>query len=236
MPDPPVGGDAPGGECPTCGGTGIVVALDGASAKCPCGAWDRGRIAVAAAGARIPERYRGKTLATFKSAKNDRVRRELREHAMAYAVGFKPDDRGLLLVGDTGCGKTHIAVGILTEVLRRGFTGMYCNVTDLLKRLRETYRENSDDHEAEILDEADQADLLVFDDLGAEKATEWVRDRLYLVINRRYENMKPVIVTTNCSEAELKERLGPRIVSRLHEMCDRVQEFPKEDYRFAELR
>lgn len=221
--------------CPQCHGIGVIVALDGSTTKCPCGTWDKARIAAAGAAARIPERYRGKTLATFKADRGDRLRRELREHAMAYSVGFKPSDRGLLLVGDTGCGKTHIAAGILIEVVRRGFTGLYCNVTDLLSRLRESYRTQSEEHEADILDEADSVDLLVFDDLGAEMATEWVRDRLYLIVNRRYENMKPVIVTTNCNEAELKERLGPRIVSRLHEMCDPMREFPKEDYRFLHL-
>jgi DNA replication protein DnaC len=121
-------------------------------------------------------------------------------------------------------------------VLDRGFHGIYCNVTDLLDRLRGSYRQGADEEEAEILADMEGAELLVLDDLGAEKATDWVRDRLYLIVNRRYENSKPLIVTTNCDDVELRDRVGPRIVSRLYEMCAPVDKFPEEDYRYARLR
>ncbi len=222
--------------CPECGGLGVIVARDGSTTKCPCGAWDRARAMRARERARIPERYRKKSLAGFKAARGDQTRARLRDAAKSYAVGFDREDKGLILRGGTGCGKTHLAVGILSEVLARGFTGQYCNVTDLLTRLRESYSADSAEREGLILEEAGSVDLLVFDDLGAEMPTDWVRDRIYLILNRRYESAKPVIVTTNCDDAELRERIGARIASRLYEMCDRFEAFPGEDYRFAYLR
>lgn len=227
-----------GNDCPSCGGLGIIVSLDGASVKCSCGTWDRKRIAMVAAGARVPERYRNKAIATFQAGKNDHVRRVLREDAARYANGYKPGERGLLLIGEKGCGKTHLASGVLIEIVRRGFTGTFCNVPDLLERMRRAMHDpESEEKVSEILDTASEVDMLVLDDLGAERPTEWARDRLYLIVNRRYERVKTLVVTTNCNESELALRLGDeRIVSRLHEMCDRWQNFPRQDYRFAELR
>ena len=74
------------------------------------------------------------------------------------------------------------------------------------------------------------------DDLGAEKVSEFVQDRFYLIINQRYEGCKPMIVTTNLSENELRNRLGDRIISRFFEMCDVVKTFPPEDYRRGNLK
>ncbi len=223
-------------ECPKCDGLGVIVADDGSTVKCSCGAWDMANVARALSRARLPERYRRKTLEGFKAARGDKARGRLRDAARSYAIAFEREEKGLILRGVTGCGKTHLAVGILHDVLKRGFTGQYCNVTDLLTRLRESYSDESAEREGLILEEAGSVDLLVFDDLGAEMPTDWVRDRIYLILNRRYESARPVIVTTNCDDAELREKIGARIVSRLYEMCDRFEPFPKEDYRFAHLR
>ena len=204
-------------ECPQCGGLGIIVAKDGSTTKCPCGAWDEANVSRALAKARLPERYRKKTLDGFKVARGDKARAVLRDAAKSYAIAFGRNEKGLILRGVTGCGKTHLAVGILHEVLQRGYTGQYCNVTDLLTRLRESYSDESAEREGLILEEAGSVDLLVFDDLGAEMPTDWVRDRIYLILNRRYESARPVIVTTNCDDAELRERVGVRIASRLYD-------------------
>ena len=95
--------------------------------------------------------------------------------------------------------------------------------------------EQSDETEADLFDEAREVDLLVLDDLGAEKTSEYVTDRLYVLINGRYEYDKATLVTTNRSLKELQQQVGPRIVSRLCEMCVPI-EFPPEDYRMRHLR
>jgi DNA replication protein DnaC len=81
-----------------------------------------------------------------------------------------------------------------------------------------------------LINKAETAPILILDDLGAEKISDWVREQLYIIINRRYENMLPTIVTTNCTTAELVERLGERTVSRLIEMTD-AYKITTDDYR-----
>ncbi len=223
--------------CPKCGGHGLIVQSDGQVAKCDCGVWDREQFRLAIQRARIPRRYLNKSLKEFKAAPRDARRKVLKDGAASYAMAFShEEDRGLLLRGTTGSGKTHLAVGILIEILNRGYNGLYCNVTDLLARLRDSYSNPSADRESQILEEMENTDLLVLDDLGAEATTDWVRDRIYLIVNRRYESAKPTIVTTNCDDAELRERIGPRTTSRLYEMCQPLGEFPQEDFRFLHMR
>src|SRR5690606_27627521 len=129
--------------CPDCGGTGILFTADGESSKCPCGAFDRARLADRIGAARLPKKYLTRTLETFAVEKGDALRASLRQGAMSFADTIEDHDRGLLLRGVTGCGKTHIAVGILHRAMDAGFSGLYCNVTDLLTRLRASYSEES---------------------------------------------------------------------------------------------
>lgn len=221
--------------CPKCFGSGVLIE-DGVCIPCDCGAWAVEGFRQRHSRARIPKRFGRKTLKAFRAPKNDTVRTTILHEARAYVSMFAENpERGLLLVGGTGSGKTHVAVGILIEVLRQGFTGVYYNVTDLLSDLRSTFDSRNDLQEATILDEVASVDLLVLDDLGAEKASDWVRDRLYLIVNTRYEAEKATIITTNCDDLDLKERVGPRIVSRTYEMCTRFHPFPHEDYRAAHM-
>mgnify|MGYP005857013471 CR=1 FL=1 len=228
---------APPESCPRCGGSGILIAEDMSTTRCDCGVWEREGFRMRHARARLPRRYERKTLKGFRAERGDTRRGKILEHARAYAKAFNPgQEMGLLLRGDKGSGKTHIAVGILIEVLRNGATGLYWNVTDLLAHLRQSYARDAEESESAILADADAVDLLVLDDLGAESATDWVRDRLYLIINRRYEAARATIITTNCDDLELAEKVGARIVSRIHEMCDPFDPFPGEDYRLAMAR
>ncbi len=137
-------------------------------------------------------------------------------------------------MGGVGSGKTHIAVAILRAVVERGFSGRYCNVVDLLDDLRATFEPNAPQSGMEIIDGVVAADLVVLDDLGAEAPTGWVHDRLYQIINRRYEESRPTLVTTNLTLDDLDRQVGPRITSRLCEMCQKV-DFPDQDYRKRQL-
>lgn len=229
--------------CPECHGGGYVVTEQGTLTPCGCGSLDRFHTEERLARAGIPERYVNKTLDTFQSRSTDRRRQEQLQKivhaAKAYASGFHLREEnmpGLLFRGGTGVGKTHIAIGILREVVRNGYTGLYCNVTELLARLRSTYEKDSAVGESEVIEEYLECDLLVLDDLGNESTSPWVLDRLYLLINSRYESSRPVIVTTNCDETALKEKVGPRIASRLYEMClGQFPDFPREDFRIKML-
>lgn len=186
--------------------------------------------------ARIPVRFTVKTLENFAINRNPK-RKEVIQNAENYIRGFQSNTvDGLLLTGCVGCGKTHIAVAILQAVIRKGHTGLYYNMPDLLSDIRSTYGSSSELSESDLLEEVNEPDLLLLDDLGAETAKDWVNDRLYLLINRRYEMSKPILVTTNLDLEELTQKLGARTVSRLCEMCHRFAEFPKEDFRRQNMR
>lgn len=224
--------------CPKCSGYGWVIGEDGAARRCDCGISGRSRSARLFEAANIPLRFRGKSFANYHAERGDRERAAVLDFAKRYAAGFSEgEDVGLILRGIPGSGKTHIAVAILHAVMERGFSGSYANFTDLLSRLRDSYNAGAREVEGELLRQVDDVDLLVLDDVGAESTSDWVRDRLYLIINRRYENARATIVTTNCDEAELEARIGPRTASRLYEMCSGdFPTFPRQDYRKANMK
>lgn len=133
---------------------------------------------------------------------------------------------GFMLTGRVGNGKTHLVRGVAHEVRAQYRTVLYTSVPYLLEHLRGP---TGADMEM-VLKAMIQADVVVWDDLGAEKPTDWTLDRLYLLLDARYEAEKPVLVTSNGSPAQLEQRLGARIVSRLMEMGP-VWEVPGVDYR-----
>ncbi len=188
-------------------------------------------------GARIPRRFWKKNLGNFIA--RDKKRRELVRDAKRFVQSFSFDDeypRGLLLRGEVGCGKSHLAIAILREIIDKGYTGLFYNSPALLQEIRDTFDAQNPRTESALIDELLETDLLIFDDLGAEKSSEWTLDRFYLIINKRYESCKPIIVTTNLDKYQLKERLGDRILSRLVEMCEFMGDFPPEDYRRRKLK
>lgn len=188
--------------------------------------------------ARIPLKFAGKSFDNFSTARSQQ-RKTVLQVTRSYAESFNFNagpPSGLILKGDVGCGKTHLAVAILQHVLRKGYTGLYYNMVDLLSEIRDTFNPNTAQSEHEFLDELNEPDLLVLDDLGAEKTTEFVNDRLYLIINRRYECCRPILVTTNLSMDELADKMGKRSVSRLHEMTHLIDTFPNEDYRKSHMK
>lgn len=232
-------GPAAEAPCPLCEGAGYVIGDDGAR---PCECLTRRRAGKQLDRARIPPRFLDKTLATFEA--KTRQTREIAQAAHAYVNSFGPNvfqpsptsrSNGLLFIGVTGSGKTHVAVAILRAVIERGFSGLFCNVVNLLQELRDSFDPDAPQSGFEIMEPVLAVNLLVLDDLGAEAPTGWVRDRLYQIINRRYEENRPIIVTTNVESLEdLERQVGPRITSRLCEMCQRI-EFPNRDWRRAHM-
>lgn len=187
--------------------------------------------------ARIPQRFLNKSLESFKTPNKEY--KELVNAARAYIAqfNFKQEyPRGLLMMGNVGCGKSHLAVAILRGVIGKGYSGLYYNSPDLMRDIRATFVKDSEVSEDDLLEEVTTTDLLVFDDVGAENVTGFVLDRFYLIINERYEGCKPVIITTNLDVETMSNRLGKRILSRIWEMCETFGPFPETDWRMRNMR
>ena len=177
--------------------------------------------------ANIPAAYAETTLENYEkhTVENKKA------HAYMITLGNDKNTQGAYIFGASGLGKTHLAIGLLKKKMEQGQTGIFVVVPDLMERLRRCFRDDGDDFE--ILQALYNVDCLILDDLGAEKATEWVAERLYLVINQRYLSNRMTVITSNCNPQEIEERLGEqgkRITSRVLEMCKIIQ-LKGEDYR-----
>jgi len=225
--------------CAECEGTGWrPVERDGVRRVERCDCWRAGLTAKLFTEARIPPRYRHCDLDNFRD-NNDSLSGAVRK-ARAFAERFPVVDRGLFFVGKPGVGKTHLAVASLKETIRRANArAMFYDVRDLLKEIRNTYNPVVRTTESEVIRPVMTADLLVLDDIGAEKTSEWVEETINLIVNTRYNEKRPTIFTSNYTLIDdpsdpdsLAVRVGFRMWSRLHEMCDFV-EMRALDYREA---
>jgi DNA replication protein DnaC len=205
-------------QCPLCGGRGWVVEADGGAGvarPCSCREQDLVQRMVGAAG--IPARYRHCKISNFQTSSHaTAVRARLmgaRKIAQEYVDNFVQDggfrQSGLLFIGPPGVGKTHLAVGVLHELIERyRVHGRFAEFTALIHQIQSTFDPGSPESKREILDPLVNAELLVLDELGAQQPTPWVRDILYLMINHRYTRRLPTLFTTNY----LLDPPSPRVV------------------------
>ena len=176
---------------------------------------------------RLGKRFKQKTFDNFSVTEETQ---HMYEACKEYAETFdKENGTGLLIGSQPGAGKTHLMAAITNKLLEEMHSIVFLVVPDILQELRNTYGNNKDT-EGRLLYGLADCDLLILDDIGAEKTTDWTTEKLYTIINNRYMNNKPVIFTTNCELKELTERLGDRTTSRILEMCD-VLEVETKDYR-----
>jgi DNA replication protein DnaC len=215
--------------CQECFGTGTKIDPVKGAMQCPCQKRNRFRRVLTAA--RIPRRYERCSFANFHSAPGTSQDNALL-HAHKFANEYPAVERGLLFMGPAGVGKTHLAVSIIRDLIEKGFAGLFYEFGSLLKEIQDSYNPISKSSELKVLAPVFQADVLVLDELGATVPTDWVRDTMYQIINKRYNDNKLTIFTTNYSDKnkELEERVTYRLRSRLFEMCTNIV-IDGEDYR-----
>ncbi|MGE3955353.1 MAG: ATP-binding protein [Vicinamibacterales bacterium] len=192
--------------------------------RCECKRPEAGQLRLASAN--IPKRYQHCTIANF-TAYNESLKKAA-DIASRLAEEFPVASRGLFLEGQPGVGKTHLAVAVLKRVIERtGARGLFYDTRDLLRVIRSTYDPSTRTTELDILRPVMTADLLVLDDLGAEKTSEWVEETMNLIVNTRYNERRLTIFTSNYADIPdqtdpnaLLFRIGHRMRSRLHEMCE----------------
>lgn len=205
----------------------------------------------------IPLKFRTKSFDNFNGS--DQVKKILKEYSdgfinnIKYIAGKPVLNDGLvqypgsiLLTGKTGCGKTHLAVSIVTELVKRSFSidCIFVTAPEILLEIRSTFNTTRNTNydkwingepghtcetEEEVLDKYSNCGLLILDDLGAEKVSDFTIQSLYLIIDRRNRNLKPTIVTTNLTLEEIETLIDARMASRLSDM--KVIKLNMPDYR-----
>ena len=170
------------------------------SRACECQEMEREERRLAAA--HIPERYRHYTLdgyeTAFRGADPSLGRAHLTARKFVEAYPVDTAGKGLLFTGSIGVGKTHLAVGVLRRLVQeRGVKGLFCDYRELLKSIQNSYNPQVHTTELELLQPVFAAEVLVLDDLGAQKPNEWVWDTVALILNTRYNDKQTTIITTN---------------------------------------
>lgn len=218
--------------CQLCFGTGMEF-LDSGVRPCSCRKQNAHTKLLETA--RIPKRYENCDFQTYKCSTpaHERAFRFASRLAMEYPA----TDRGLLLMGNVGVGKTHLAVSILKGLTERGFTCLFYEFGGLLKEIQNSYNYVSQTSELKVLEPVFNAEVLVLDEVGTSKPTDWVRDTMAHIINTRYNDKKLTIFTTNYLDSDgdereesLEDRIGVRLRSRLFEMSKTIV-IKGEDYR-----
>jgi DNA replication protein DnaC len=240
--------------CGLCEGLGLrMVEENGRQVARECECRITQRTARMLERARIPKRYEHCSLESFEPGYGGATRSLqaalLRARQFVDGYPLETAGTGLLLTGSIGVGKTHLAVGILQAlVAERGAYGLFYDYRDLLKQVQNSYNNSVAATELEVLRPVFEAEVLVLDELGAAKPTDWVWDTIAHILNTRYNDRRTTIITTNYAnvgplgaetgqnsaaraamrDETLGDRIGERMRSRLQEMCVVVEMHGKD--------
>jgi DNA replication protein DnaC len=224
--------------CPICDDTGWKpVTAEGVRRVVRCECWQGEHMRRLFDDARIPPRYRRCDFDNFQVYQQNEKLAIAVAAVRRFAQSFPNVPKGLCLIGPHGIGKTHLAVAALRGALARGSQGMFYEVSDLLRLIRSTYNPVTKTAETEILQPILATQLLVLDDVGKEKTSEWVEETMTFIVNSRYNHRLTTIFTSNYEDNpdiealdSLRVRVGSRMYSRMHEMCDFI-DYGGADYR-----
>jgi DNA replication protein DnaC len=243
--------------CVLCGGTGWrTVDKDGMSGveRCDCSLNTRPQRLLELA--RIPPLYHNASFETFNTRQDDSMAGQKLKFAASMArkyaeeFGLLTRKKGLLFIGDPGTGKTHLAIAVIKRLIARGYECVFFDYQNLLERIRSSYDPASGSAQREAYRTALECEVLVLDDLGAHRVTDWVEDTITSIITHRCNQDRALIATTNLRDPEagdsalpggiagdtasryyLSERIGTRARSRLFEMCTVISTRGVDDYR-----
>jgi DNA replication protein DnaC len=213
-------------KCALCGDTGWKTVLSGDEkrvTRCDCAARSRAERLVEQA--HIPPRYENCTLANYQADGPQRGLAAAKLAAAKFVEQYPLDKTGLLLIGPSGSGKTHLSVAILKDlILSKGVSCLFCDYRELLKQIQNSYNPSVQVTELDLLRPVFHAEVLVLDDLGAVKPTEWVWDTVSVILNTRYNENRTTIITTNFMDGPAAALAGPRAAAREETLGDRIGE------------
>lgn len=229
----------------------VIAQAGGGRAAEPCECQHARKVFLQQQRAQIPVRYAACTLENFQAQGDLFLAANTAQRFIEIYPGER-DGTGLLFTGSIGVGKTHLATAILRKLVsEKDVAGLFCDYRELLKSITNSYNAHVQITELEVLQPVFEAEVLVLDELGAAKPTEWVWETVAHILNTRYNDKRTTIITTNypnlppggtsqgdagtsarqsLREESLGDRIGERMRSRLQEMCVPV-EMHGPDYR-----
>lgn len=225
--------DTARGDCPKCGGSGYVLLSDGTAGRCSC--WRKRQMLLAQKAARVQPMLRKMSFKSFdlscypsgepapggKGETYYDLAEQARNKTVKLCEGVSRGEapRGLLLLGQVGSGKTHLAAAAANYLLAHGRRVLFLVVPDFLDELRNSFS-GAEAETQSLLEAAKRTEVLILDDLGSHNLTDWTKSVLFSILNYRLNEGLVTIATANLNLAAMQELLGERSMSRLLTLCE----------------